>query len=99
MASAQVVETPVTNNSPSQDSNHPGALLNTGTEWNGTEYTGTRQNDAGMKRNAQEWCRNVPERAGMTAEWNGMDKNGTGIYRNKLEWHCNEEKDTSVTPE
>ena len=45
------------------------ALLKTGTEWNGTEwngteqnrternipeYTGTRRNDAGMKRNEQE---------------------------------------------
>ena len=71
------------------------ALLNTGTEWNGMErnriyrnkpeYTRTRQNDAGMKRNGQEWYRNVPERPGMTAELNGMDKNGTGIYRNELE--------------
>ena len=31
-----------------------GALLKAGTEWNGTEYTGTRQNDAGMRRNGQE---------------------------------------------
>ena len=34
-----------------------GALLNTGTEWNRTEYTGISrniQNDAGMKRNGQE---------------------------------------------
>ena len=40
-------------------------------EWNGIyrnvpEYTGTRQNDAGMKGNGQEWKRNVPERGGMT---------------------------------
>ena len=60
-----------------------GALLNTGTEWNGTEYTGI--------------SRNKPERAGMTAEWNGMDKNGTGtsrndtgIYWNEPEWECNQ---------
>ena len=28
---------------------------------NGPEYTGTRQNDAGMKGNGQEWNRNEPE--------------------------------------
>ena len=50
------------------------ALLNTGTERNGTEYTGTTQNDAGMKRNGQEWYRNIPERAGMT----GVTKHRNG---------------------
>ena len=54
---------------------HEGALLNTGTEWNGTEYTGM--------------SRNIPERGRMTPEWKGMDKNGTGMYRNEPEWHRN----------
>ena len=71
-----------------------GALLNTGTEWNGMErngiyrnkpeYTGTRQNDAGMKRNGQEWYRNVPERGGMTPEYTEMSLNETGINTNMV---------------
>ena len=55
------------------------ALLNAGTEWNKTEYTGTRQNDAGMKWNGQEWYRNVPEQAGMTPEYTEMSLNETAI--------------------
>jgi len=51
------------------------ALLNTGTEWSGTDYTGM--------------SRNIPERERITSEWNGMDKNGTGMYRNEPEWHRN----------
>ena len=45
-----------------------GALLKTGTEWNGAEYTGTSRNDAGMRRNGQEYYRNEAERAGMTPQ-------------------------------
>ena len=44
------------------------ALLNTGTERNIPEYAGMRRNDTGMKRNEQEWYRNIPKRAGMTPE-------------------------------
>ena len=55
-----------------------------GTEYTGIyrnkpEYTGTSQNEAGMKRNGQEWYRNVPERAGMTPEYTEMSLNETGI--------------------
>ena len=42
------------------------ALLNTGMERNIPEYAGIRRNNTGMKRNEQEWCQNIPERAGMT---------------------------------
>ena len=42
------------------------ALLNTGTEWNGTERNIPEH--GGMKRNGQEWYRNIPERAGMTPQ-------------------------------
>ena len=51
---------------------------------NKPEYTGMRQNDAGMKRNGQEWCRNVPERAGMTAEYTGTSWNDTATTRKTL---------------
>ena len=47
---------------------HRNGMERNGIYRNKPEYTGTRQNDAGMKRNGQEWYRNVPERAGMTAE-------------------------------
>ena len=61
------------------------ALLNTGTDWNRTEYTGVkRQNDAGMKRNGQEWYRNVLERAGMTREYTEMSLNETAINTNMV---------------
>ena len=49
---------------------------------NKPEYTGTRQNDAGMKANGQEWNRNVPERARMTPEYTEMSRNETGINTN-----------------
>ena len=39
-----------------------------------------RQNDAGMKRNGQEWYRNVPERAGMTPEYTEMRLESTRIW-------------------
>ena len=42
------------------------ALLNTGKERNIPEYAGMMWSNTGMKRNEQEWCRNTPERAGMT---------------------------------
>ena len=50
-----------------------GALLNTGMEGNGIyrnkpEYAGMRRNNTGMKRNEQEWYRNISEPAGMTPE-------------------------------
>ena len=70
-----------------------GALLNTkhgnGMEQNGIyrnkpEYTGTRLNDARMKRNGQEWYRNVPERAGMTPEYTEMSLNETAINTNMV---------------
>ena len=32
-----------------------------------------------MKRNGQEWYRNVPDRAGMTPEYTEMSPNETGI--------------------
>jgi len=51
---------------------------------NKPEYTGTRQNDAGMKRNGREWCWNVPERAGMTPEYTEMSLNETGINRSMV---------------
>ena len=35
---------------------------------NKPEYTGTAQNDAGMKRNGQEWYQNTPERHRNEAE-------------------------------
>ena len=49
---------------------------------NEPEYTGTRQNDAGMKGNGQEWNRNVPERAGMTPKYAEMSRNETGMNTN-----------------
>ena len=49
---------------------------------NKPEYTGTRQNDAAMIGNGQEWNRNVPERAGMTPEYTEMSRNETGINTN-----------------
>ena len=48
------------------------------------EYTGTRQNDAGMKWNGQEWYRNVPERAGMTPEYTEMSLNETAMNTNMV---------------
>ena len=44
---------------------------------NKPEYTGTTQNDAGMKGNGLEWNRNVPERAGMTPKYTEMSRNET----------------------
>ena len=58
-----------------------------GTEWNGIyqnklEYAGLRRNNTGMKRNEQEWYRNIPDRAGIRneveclpnkAEYSGMN--------------------------
>ena len=44
------------------------ALLNTGMERNVPEYAGMRRNNTRMKRNEQEWYRNIPEPAGMTPE-------------------------------
>ena len=41
-----------------------------GTHRNELEYTGTRQNDTGMKGNGQEWNRNV----------SGKSRNDTEIY-------------------
>ena len=57
-------------------------------EWNGIyrnepEYTGTRQNDTGMKGNGQQWNRNVPERAGMTPKYTEMSRNETGMNTNR----------------
>ena len=49
---------------------------------NKPEYTGTRQNNAGMKRNGQEWNRNVPERAGMTPKHTEMRRNETRMNTN-----------------
>ena len=51
---------------------------------NKPEYTGTRQNDAGMKRNGQGWYRNVTERAGMTPECAEMSLNETAINTNMV---------------
>ena len=51
---------------------------------NKPEYTGTRQNDAGMKRNGQEWYRNVLERARMTPEYTEMSLNETAINTNMV---------------
>ena len=46
---------------------------------NEPEYTGTRQNDARMKGNGQEWNRNVPERVGMTPKYTEMSRNEPGM--------------------
>ena len=35
---------------------------------NKPEYVGMRRNDTGMRRNEQEWYRNVLKRAGVTLE-------------------------------
>ena len=51
------------------------ALLNTGTEWNGTEYTGTRRNET-------EWTRMVPEYTATSRNDGGMKRNGQEWYRN-----------------
>jgi len=51
---------------------------------NEPEYTGTRQNDAGMKGNAQKWNRNAPERAGMTPKYTEMSRNETGMNTNMV---------------
>ena len=51
---------------------------------NKQEYTGTRQNEARMRRNGQEWYRNVPERAGMKPEYAEMSLNETGINTNMV---------------
>ena len=45
---------------------HRNGIERNGIYRNEAEYTGTRQNDAGMKGNGQQWNRNVQERAGMT---------------------------------
>ena len=48
-------------------------LLNTGTEWNGTEYTGIRRNET-------EWTRMVPEYTGTS--WNDTTKRkDTGVRK------------------
>ena len=51
---------------------------------NEPENTGTRQNDAGMKGNVQEWNRNVPERGGMTPKYTQMSRNETGMNTNMV---------------
>ena len=51
------------------------ALLNTGTEWNGTEYTGKRWNET-------EWTRMVPEYTATSQNDGGMKRNGQEWYRN-----------------
>ena len=45
-----------------------GALLKTGTEWNGTEYTGTRRNET-------KWTRIVPECSGTSYNDTAMKRN------------------------
>ena len=61
---------------------HRNGMERNGIYRNKPEYTGTRQNDAGMKGNGQEWNRNVPERAGMTPKYTEMSRNETGINTN-----------------
>ena len=58
---------------------HRNGMERNGIYRNRPEYTGTRQNDAGMKRNGQEWYQNVPERAGMTPEYTEMRLESTRI--------------------
>ena len=65
---------------------HRNGMERSGLYRNEPEYTETRQNDAGMKRNDQEWYRNVPERAGMTPKYTEMSRNETGMNTNMVGW-------------
>ena len=64
---------------------HRNGMERNGIYRNEPEYTGTRQNDTGMKGNGQEWNRNVPERAGMTPnKYTEMSRNETGMNTNMV---------------
>ena len=64
---------------------HKDGMGRNGIYRNEPEYTGTRQNDAGMKRNGQEWNRNVPERARMTSKYTEMSRSETGMNTNMVD--------------
>ena len=59
---------------------HRNGMERNGIYRNKPEYTGTRQNDAGMKRNGQEWCRNETEWTRLVPECTGTSRNDIGIY-------------------
>jgi len=63
---------------------HRNGMERNGIYRNEPEYTGTRQNDTGMKGNGQEWNRNAPERAGMTPKYTEMSWNETGMNTNMV---------------
>ena len=68
------------------------ALLNTGTEWNGTEYTGISRNIPERGRMTPEWTRMVPE-------CTGTSRNDGEIKRNGQEWYRNIPERAGMTPQ
>ena len=74
------------------------ALLNTGTEWNGTEYTGTWRNEMEWTRMVPEWWRNETEWTRMVPEYTETSRNDGGMKRNVQEWYRNIPERAGMTP-